>query len=186
MKARRLLLKITLFLMTIPLTICACANGNAKIVVGMSYDQLGDFQDHCETDMGALTVRVYKWDDIYQVITLGDQWVVSGSAEFTPERKSYNAQGIEPLEERDDWERFLGMTVNEVEAELGEFHADIGSSSYMPSYVLNDGYLVCFDNVVPKDKSTRGEGIVDRIMIYDLFATDSKIVKDYKSDTWGK
>ena len=167
--------------------LCACASESEKIIVGMPYEELAAFREHWEEEKGALTVRVYKWDDNnYQVITLGDQWIVSGSVNFTSDRKSHNAQGIIPLAERDDWERFLGMTVKEVETELGEFHADIGSTFYTPCYILDDGYLVYFDSVMPDNNTNaRSDKIVYWIRFIDLLK-GSEIVKEYKDTSYLK
>lgn len=37
------------------------------------------------------------------------------------------------------------MSIDELKQKLGEIHADVGSGFYIPAYITEDGFLVCFD-----------------------------------------
>lgn len=157
----------------------ACANSNVeRIKLGESINDLS--KKNVEPYYSYAMMQIFQWSDDYQVITWSDDWHVKSSVEFTFDRKSYNQQNIEPLKERSDWQRFIGMSINEVEAELGEFHCNIGAGQYAPAYIMEDAYLIYFDSVVPPEGNTNGEGIVTRVTKLDLFATKTTIVEKYE------
>lgn len=165
-----------LILLFTVLIMCACANNEKQISVGMSFEEIAKI----ERNYAIGPIRVYRWNQDYQIITLDGMQTVKSSIEFTFDRKSYNQQNIEPLKERSDWQRFIGMSINEVEAELGEFHCNIGAGQYAPAYIMEDAYLIYFDSVVPPEGNTNGEGIVTRVTKLDLFATKTTIVEKYE------
>ena len=75
----------------------------------------------------------------------------------------------------------LGMTLDDVESRLGEFHATVESMFYTPAYVLDNGYMVYLVNEVPKSKGLRDEGIIYWIKIVDSFEKDTTIIKEFRN-----
>ena len=165
-----------LFLLIIVLIMCACSNSEKLISVGMSFEEIA----RIERNYIIGPIRVYKWNDSYQIITLDSIQAVKSSVEFKFDRKDYNQQNIEPLKERSDWQLLIGKSLNEVEDELGTFHCNIGAGQYAPAYIMEDAYLIYFDSVVPPEGKTNGEGIVTRVTKLDLFATKTTIVEKYE------
>ena len=60
----------------------------------------------------------------------------------------------------------IGNALNDVENAFGEYHVDIGSGGFMPSYVTDDGYLITFS----VDRDTN---VVEHVGKTDLFSGES-------------
>lgn len=88
------------------------------------------------------SLSVFKTDNIYTVI-IEQKGIVQKIVKFSYDRKSHNVQGL-TLVKNKDINRYMNMSLNELKEILGEVHTDIGSGFYIPTYITEDGYLICF------------------------------------------
>ena len=83
-------------------------------------------------------------------IVIESDGLVQKLVEFSMDRKCCAVYGL-TLIKNGDFGCYMGGNINELKEKLGEAHADIGSGFYIPAYITEDGYLICFeleDNVV--------------------------------------
>lgn len=88
------------------------------------------------------TLSVFQTDDLYTVIiekNEADKIVV----EFTADRECHSVQSLN-LVKYGELNQYLGKNLNELEAQFGKVHTDVGSGFYIPSYITEDGYLLSF------------------------------------------
>lgn len=89
------------------------------------------------------SLSVFKIDDCYTVV-VEKNGVAQKIVEFSSDRKCCAAQGVSLVNDQ-GIDRFLGKNLNELEKNLGEIHADIGSGFYVPAYITSNGYLIYFE-----------------------------------------
>ena len=82
---------------------------------------------------------VYELDDRY-IVAISNNGI---GVEFSKDRKCIAFFGIVPVK-NDKLYNYLGKEFKLVEKELGQYHIDIGSGFFIPSYITEDGYLICF------------------------------------------
>ena len=88
------------------------------------------------------TLSVFQTDDLYTVViekNEADKIVV----EFTADRECHSVQRLD-LVKYGELNQYLGKNLNELEAQFGKVHTDVGSGFYIPSYITEDGYLLSF------------------------------------------
>lgn len=88
------------------------------------------------------TLSVFQTDDLYTVViekNEADKIVV----EFTADRECHSVQSLD-LVKYGELNQYLGKNLNELEAQFGKVHTDVGSGFYIPSYITEDGYLLSF------------------------------------------
>lgn len=149
------------------LTLSGCSENN-KISIGDSMSKINNNQTPFIT-LNSLTV--FQEDNIYTVI-ISENGTVQKKVEFSSDRKNQNTQGLTLLKIKNT-SQYLGKNIDELKAELGEFHADIGSGFYIPSYIAEDGYLICFqleNNTVfeVKKRDLFTNSIVEHFVIEDI------------------
>ena len=136
-------------------------------ILGLNYVrnmQLAQFTEDGQLLYSWSPIQVYLKDGNYVIAVIENQKTVKG-VEFSPDRQVLQTIGIDPVEVT-DISRFLNKTLDEIEAELGPYHIDIGSGHFMPSYFTADGYFVCFTFIHSKETSRH-------VSKMDLFTNDS-------------
>ena len=104
--------------------------------------------------------RVYQIEeDVYQLVIFNLDAKVDKSIEIIPGEGTRNAQGFIPIRFEEP-EHYLGLTLEELEVELGPYHVSAGVKGFRPGYISDGGYLICF--------SVRNSGIVDFIEEHDM------------------
>lgn len=127
---------IIIFIMLFALSGCSQKN---KISVGDSMSKTNNNQ----TPFISLNLlNVFQTNSTYTIV-ISENGKIQKKVEFSSERKSENLQGL-TLVEIENISQYLGKNIDELKAELGEFHADVGSGFYIPSYITKDAYLICF------------------------------------------
>lgn len=181
MRKNRIILGfISLVAIVLVFCACSCTAVYRKVQLGETRDNLASrniFPYHTY-----VSLEVFNENDEYQIVTFDQSGKVNGIAEFSSKRECINVQEIKLIMERDDWDKYMGKSLDEIESELGEFHSNIGSGRYLPGYVMEDAYFVYFESIVPPGGKTNGEGIVNRIRKIDLFAEKQTIVAEYTNE----
>lgn len=129
------LLIITLFIV---LFFSGCKNNN---------DILGDSMNNIDNQQNPYiflnSLSVYRTDDRYKIV-IEENVAVQKTVEFSSDRKNHNLQGL-ILIKNEDINQYLNMSMDEIKEKLGEIHADIGSGFYIPAYITEDGFIICFE-----------------------------------------
>lgn len=112
----------------------------------------------------AYPMMTYSGDYVYTVVILSNSKVIKG-VEFSADRIPNYTVDMK-LIQLEDIQIYLGNALNDVENALGEYHVDIGSGGFMPSYVTDDGYLITFS----VDQDTN---VVEHVGKTDLFSGES-------------
>lgn len=154
--------KIAIALLLIVLTLSGCKN-NLNIRMGDSMNAINDQQ----TPFIILnSLSVFRTNNTYTVV-VEENGTVQKLVEFSSDRKCRTVQGL-VLVKNEDLNKYLDKSLNELKEKLGEVHADIGSGFYVPAYITEDGYLICFEvendivyEVIKRDLLT--DVIVERI-----------------------
>ena len=134
-------------------------SGEYKIRIG---DSKFDIKEHYTPCVSMNQLDVYKIDEAYLVTVLyGD--VVCKIAEFSAQRKCLRTRKLN-LITNEGAEHYLGMSFEALTGELGRPHFDEGSGFYIPSYITEDGYLICL--YIDEDDC------VYAVRKYDLFKGD--------------
>ena len=109
------------------------------------------------------SLTVYETDSRY-IVTIGENSVGTKGfgAEFSKGRKCLAYYGIVPIKNIET-QKFENKDFSWVERRLGKYHIDIGSGFFIPAYITDDGYLICFH--VEKDRVTS-------IQKFDLFTCE--------------
>lgn len=89
------------------------------------------------------SLSVFRTNNTYTVV-VEKKGMVQKIVEFSSDRKCRTAQGLD-LVKNEDINQYLGKSLNELKEKFGEVHADIGSGFYVPSYITETGYLICFE-----------------------------------------
>lgn len=129
------LIIITLFMLVV---LSGCSKNN-KILVG---DLMSEINYQQKPFISINTLTVYQTNGTYTVI-ISDDGTIRKKVEFSSDRKSRDVQGLSLLKTK-NISQYLGKNINELETNLGEFHSDIGSGFYIPIYITEDGFAVCF------------------------------------------
>lgn len=129
------ILVVTLFMV---LVLSGCKN-NSEIVG----DSMSKIENQQKPFIFLNSLSVFRIDNIYKVV-IEENGVIQKTVEFSPDRKSHNAQGL-TLIKNEDISLYLDMSIDELKQKLGEIHADVGSGFYIPAYITEDGFLVCLD-----------------------------------------
>ncbi len=91
--------------------------------------------------MSALSA--YVIDKNYWII-INDNDTIQKMVRFSEERKCIQIQNL-TLIKSNDIDQFLNMGFEQVKDIIGQPHVDIGSGFYIPSYITEDAYLICFE-----------------------------------------
>ncbi len=94
------------------------------------------------------SLSVFRTNDTYTVV-VEENGAVQKTAEFSSDRKCLTVRGLDLVKD-EDINRYLDKSLNELQEKFGEVHADIGSGFYVPAYITENGYLICFE--VENDK----------------------------------
>ena len=81
------------------------------------------------------------------------------SIHFSAEREVLKVNGISPLTV-ETIQGFIGMRMDDIIAQHGSPHADIGSGLFIPAYITEDAYIVSL--------RVGSDGIVKEIYVEDL------------------
>ena len=138
---------LLIIILCIAVFICGCKNENVLSEPTTNQNQLINLN----------TLSVYQNDNEYQVVITRDGKVV-GEVVFLETREFQSVHGLS-LVKRGDHEQYLGKLFIDVEQQLGPVHTDIGSGFYVPAYITEDAYLICF---------TLDDTSVHDIKVYDL------------------
>lgn len=149
--------KISVLLFIMVIIFSGCAN-NLKFKVGEHMSEINNMNTPHYT-MNALSV--YNDKSNYMIV-IENESVVQKLVEFSPERKSIRTHGID-LVKCDDLNRLLGMDIAKLKEELGQPHVDVGSGFYIPAYITDEAYLICFE---------LEDGIVFEVIKRDLLTSD--------------
>lgn len=63
---------------------------------------------------------------------------------FSSERRCRESQGIDLIDDNESIEKYLNKPFEEIRQQLGAPHADVGSGFYIPAYLTENAYLICF------------------------------------------
>ena len=150
---------ILLFFMTILFSACS----GYEVEVGEPMSKISSQYTPYIT-INALSA--YKINDSY-LITINDGNIINKLVEFSVERQCHRVQGFD-LIKNGDINQFVNMNFNELKEKIGQPQVDIGSGFYIPAYITEDAYLICFElendnifEVIKRDLLTNK--IVDRV-----------------------
>lgn len=127
---------IIIFIVLFALSGCSQKN---KISIG---DSMSKTNNNQTPFISLNSLNVFQTNSTYTIV-ISENGKIQKKVEFSSERKSENLQGL-TLVEIENISQYLGKNIDELKAELGEFHADVGSVFYIPSYITKDAYLICF------------------------------------------
>ena len=109
-------------------------------------------------------LSVFKIENKYKVVIYNGD-VVKKTVDFSSDREYSDMHGLIPVK-IENLKTYLNLSIDEIEKELGEPHADIGSGFYIPSYITDNGYMVRFrDDPV---------SFIEKV---DLLTGESEIIK---------
>ena len=94
-------------------------------------------------------IYAYSSDGLYSVVVI-ENGTVCKAVSYSQNREAEIVLNLH-LVKIEDNQDLLGKSLSELEELLGEYHVDIGSGFFIPSYFTVDGYLVSFtlsDNVI--------------------------------------
>ena len=131
--------RILIVLLLMILTLSGCKK-NTDIQIGDSMTKINN-QQTLFIFLNALSV--FQTDNTYTIV-VEKNGVAQKIVEFSSDRKCRTAQGL-VLVKNEDINQYLDMNLNELKEKFGEVHADIGSGFYVPAYITEDGYLICFE-----------------------------------------
>ena len=129
---------ITLLLLVIVL-LFGCVSKD-EFLVG---DQMSKINNKYTPYISLNSLSVYEIDNNYLVVVY-DNDTAQKLVEFSSKRKCNRVQGMD-LMKKDDIGQFLNMDAVKLKEKLGQPHADIGSGFYIPAYITEDAYLICFE-----------------------------------------
>lgn len=122
------------------LIFCSCAN-NMIIKKGERVDGI---DKRCERYFTITSLSGYKTDGGYCVV-VENNGIVQGVAMFSSERRYCESQGIDLIDDSEGIEKYLNKPFEEIRQQLGAPHADVGSGFYIPAYLTEKAYLICFE-----------------------------------------
>lgn len=131
--------RIFIVLLLMILTLSGCKK-NTDIQIGDSMTKINNQQP---LFIFLNSLSVFQTDNTYTIV-VEKNGVAQKIVEFSPDRKCRTAQGL-TLVKNEDINQYLDMSLNELKEKFGEVHADIGSGFYVPAYITEDGYLICFE-----------------------------------------
>ena len=138
-KGGYILKRIFAFLFVVTILFTACSGGG-NFRVGESMNSINR---QYESYIAVSTLSAYKINENY-LITIDDGDVVQKMVEFSSDRKCLRVQGLD-LIKSGDTSQFLNINFNKLTEEIGQPHTNIGSGFYIPAYITEDAYLVCFE-----------------------------------------
>ena len=154
--------KIIIVLLLIVLFLSGCKN-NSDIRIG---DSMSEINNQQTPFIFLNSLSVFRTNNTYTIV-VEKSGTAQKIAEFSSDRKCRTVQGL-ALVKNEDINWYLGKSLYELKEEFGEVHADIGSGFYIPAYITENGYLICFEvendivyEVVKRDLLT--DVIVDRL-----------------------
>lgn len=103
------------------------------------------------------TLRVFQTHSGYHVYLL-DGKRIHGSICFSADGQLLDCWNVKPITE-DNSATFLEKHINEIAAQYGAPHADVGSGFYIPAYISEDARLI----ILYTDES-----VVNKIVVKDL------------------
>lgn len=115
---------------------------------GSAYRSMADSEQPVYT---IYPIYMYRQNGMYAVVVSGNR-TVEKAVTYSENREADQIYRLE-LAEVENIQEYLGLRLEEVEALLGEYHVDMGSGFFIPSYLTVDGYLVSFtvsDHVVTR------------------------------------
>ena len=138
------------------------------LIAGCSVDTNTErFQEINEQEQplyNAYPIKVFYDEQVYTIVILKNDNVIKG-VQYSTNRIPCNTVGLD-LISHGEISSYLGITIDDVEADLGKYHIDIGSGGFLPSYLTEDGYLLVFS----VNRSTK---VVERVGTIDLFTGES-------------
>lgn len=84
-------------------------------------------------------ISVYETDKCYIIVVSAD----GIGAEFSKDRQCIAYFETIPIKSKEIHD-YLNKKFSFVEESLGKYHVDVGSGFFIPSYITQDGYLICF------------------------------------------
>lgn len=136
--------RIIVFVIFAAILFSACSS-IPKVEVGESMSNINEQYTSYFT-INALSA--FKTGENY-LITIDDGTTIQKLVEFSSDRKCCRIQGFE-LKRNVDINNLLNISFNKLTDQFGQPHVDIGSGFYIPAYVTEDAYLICFK--LEKDK----------------------------------
>lgn len=116
-------------------------DGN-RIKIGETLHQVK--QRNLNQQSSWFTTQVYEVEEsVYQLVIFGVNAKVAKSVDIIPGEGAWNAEGLTPISLQEP-EHYYGMTVDELEKELGKIHESAGGGVFMPAYITDDGYFTYF------------------------------------------
>lgn len=95
------------------------------------------------------SLNVYKVDENY-LITVYENGAYQEIALFFPDRTCKTIKNLKLIQD-EEISQYIGMNINQIKEKYGQPHADIGSGFYIPAYIAENGYIICFkinDNII--------------------------------------
>ncbi|NLD22103.1 MAG: hypothetical protein GX664_06485 [Bacteroidales bacterium] len=129
---------LVLFIM-VAILLSGCA-GNSQFKVG---EKMSEINNKHTPYISINSLNAYESSGNYFIV-IGTEGVAEKLVEFSSERQSIRAQGLN-LVKSQDINKFLNMDINKLKKELGQPHVDVGSGFYIPAYITDDAYLICFE-----------------------------------------
>lgn len=136
---RSIMKKLIAFLVLVTVLFAACSHSH-KSEVG---DSMNNINNQYTSYITLNALSVYETGKSY-FITIDDGKIIQKLAEFSPDRNCLRIQGFD-LIKNCHLNQFLSINFNELTEKLGQPHVDIGSGFYIPSYITEDAYLICFE-----------------------------------------
>lgn len=135
----RTMRRILILSIMVVILFSGCAN-NSQFKVG---DKMSDINNENTPYISLNSLNAYERSSNY-VIVISTEGVAEKLVEFSSERQSIRVQGLD-LVKSQEINKYLNMDINKLKKELGQPHVDVGSGFYIPAYITNDAYLICFE-----------------------------------------
>lgn len=149
------------------------------------------FSEGCTKEKNEIRVGDYYWDvfkkydriygddrissfreNDFHTIVVSKNSDISTIIRMTTDRKVHKKQGQKiQLVDGTDINRYVGMTLLEIEEECGTIHADLGSGMHLPSYITKDGYLLIL-GVDMEDCVIYNNEIIEDSTVLDVHKVD--------------
>lgn len=145
---------------------------HGRIALGETLHDIKQRYSFPHSSWGIIHVYEVEFDE-FQLVIFGLDARVEKIADFFPGSGVWNEQGFSPVH-IDDPLLYIGMTEMELAEELGDIHVSAGLTLYLPGYITDDGYLICFYLVNGRVKSIAYRDLISNQEIKTYSIDDSQ------------
>lgn len=162
-------MKKVLILMLLMIFIFLGCNQKKEIITG---DLMNKINDQYNQYFSINSLFVFKTEDTYFIV-IEKEGVIENSVKFSSDRKPSNIQNLS-LIQCENISDYLDVNINTIIKKYGDPHVDIGSGFYIPTYITEDAYLICFE----LDNSIVSEVIKRDIITNEIVERETKEIND--------